>query len=683
MIDKSQNHQDKVNHIAHEIEGKLHHGEKAHSALHEEFHKLQKLDTHHGVLNKHQFKHDVHTVEAKLHKDGYLPHLKITNDHGSHIKISHSKHSFAPHEHGKHPEKLHPTAKQHLDSQHKKILHPDDSNHPKGSFHATNAAHPKGKGHALEKPHKGTAHPAEKPHKGTPHPTEKPHGATKHPLEAPHDRRAPGADLSQGDGQRVPPPADRRNFANPGRDAAPNVDPRLRRAPLDQPSGQDLPQAGFMPRPRPMDQRGYAQPPMDGALQPPPYRNPNEVNQGPGTPYGGMVPDRNQMQVPFGMPIRGGYGDQARFQGQPPGYDQNAGTQLQPYDQSGGFRQPPNQSFDPRGGFNRQQEQYAASYDQNGGFRRPPDQLQPPYDQAGAYRRPDQGQYGAERFNNTDRQREFEQGSDASKLTGRFTEIRLDQTTHAGNSPDALMYVRADFDPSKPVHLAVYNHGFGTRADNTLTHDQMKSMMANAEKNTVLIVPEWQTSPGSRSGASGAFQQGNKFTSMVQESFNKTPGLNGISLNNVDRIDIMSHSAGYSPTEAEIYKNPALANKVHSITLLDSLYDQHGFDRWLSSNINDLASGRKQFYNFSNTTTNERSAAQARYVQGLLRQQGLPTNNFAVDYGSSNGQVGRHASEMASRSIVFARTTVAHMQIPPQYTGAVLASVNREKKGLY
>jgi hypothetical protein len=299
----------------------------------------------------------------------------------------------------------------------------------------------------------------------------------------------------------------------------------------------------------------------------------------------------------------------------------------------------------------------------------------PPYRPPGPYDSLD-GQ-GSQRFDGRWRQpdREISQ----IKTDGDFTQLRLDNrvSNHAG--ADALVYVRKDFDPSKPVHLAVYNHGFGSTVSNSLGQNQIKEMMSNAQANTVLILPEWQASPGSRSGNSGSFAQQGKFTDMVQEAMRRTPSLQGASLGNVDRIDIIAHSAGYGPTEKEIYRNPALANKVHSITLLDSLYDAHGFDQWLKSNIGDLSTGRKQFYNFSNSSTATNSRGQASFVASLLRSNGLPSNNYVADYGSGNGQVQRHSAEMAQRSIVFASTTVPHMQIPGKYIGATLRAVNPDK----
>ncbi|CAN5143963.1 hypothetical protein BH10CYA1_BH10CYA1_38200 [soil metagenome] len=305
-----------------------------------------------------------------------------------------------------------------------------------------------------------------------------------------------------------------------------------------------------------------------------------------------------------------------------------------------------------------------------------------PYHDSDSYRKPnpyESNQFqrpGTERFEN--QLRPSIQNFEQIRTDGEFKELKLENrsSNHAG--ADALVYVRKDFDSSKPVHLVVYNHGFESTVGNALQREKIKEMMSHAQANTVLLLPEWQATPGSRSGNSGPLAQQNKFTNMVQEALQKTPALHGVSLSKVDKIDIIAHSAGYSPTENQIYKNPAIARKVHSITLLDSLYDRHGFDSWLQSNIGDLSTGRKQFYNFSNTSTSSNSRSQAIFVAGLLRKNELPTDNYKLDYNGGNGQVGRHAAAMSGRSIVFASTTVRHGEIPGKYIGPTLAALNPE-----
>ena len=134
-----------------------------------------------------------------------------------------------------------------------------------------------------------------------------------------------------------------------------------------------------------------------------------------------------------------------------------------------------------------------------------------------------------------------------------------------------MVRIPANFDPTKPIHLVIYNHGFGSTAQSAFSDSHLAEQMASAPANTVLIVPEWQKDPGGRNSQQGKFATSGDFRGMLQEALEKTPELQGKTLNDIQSIGIIAHSAGYAPAETELYKN-GLGNKVNSITLLDALY---------------------------------------------------------------------------------------------------------------
>lgn len=220
----------------------------------------------------------------------------------------------------------------------------------------------------------------------------------------------------------------------------------------------------------------------------------------------------------------------------------------------------------------------------------------------------------------------------------------------------------------------IYNHGFRSNVRSSFQETGMDSQMKNAPANTVLIMPEWQAKPASESSNQGRFSEPGRFKAMMQEVFDKTPGLAGKSFNDVANISIVAHSAGYAPSETEIYKN-GLGHKVNSITLLDALYDNHGFDRWLKDNIHDLSSGRKQFNNFYSGTSGN-STEQANRIRQMLKGAGLSESGFYHE--RSNGQRVLEPAHLAAHSIVFkySNATVAglgaHMSMPNLYIGRVL-----------
>ena len=204
--------------------------------------------------------------------------------------------------------------------------------------------------------------------------------------------------------------------------------------------------------------------------------------------------------------------------------------------------------------------------------------------------------------------------------------------------PDAMVLLPKDFDPNKPVHLVVYDHGWRDSAKSAYTNAQLAEQMAKAPPNTVLIVPEWQQVPGSQNttgGMQGTFSKPGCMDGMVKEIFEKTPELKGKTLeHDVDRISIISHSAGYHAAETQLDKdkNPKFAGKVDSLTLLDSLYDEHGFDSWLKDNLKDLSTGKKHFHNVFTAGTEAASKRQAAQLEQWMKDQHLNTNRVAKDY---------------------------------------------------
>jgi hypothetical protein len=267
-------------------------------------------------------------------------------------------------------------------------------------------------------------------------------------------------------------------------------------------------------------------------------------------------------------------------------------------------------------------------------------------------------------------------------LPGEYAEtpaktFELSNLAHrSGNhrTPDAVVRLPENFDPSKPIHLAVYNHGFGSNARSAFQDNKLADQMAKAPPNTVLIVPEWQQDAGSRNGSQGRLSEPGMFKGMIQEVFDKTEGLKGKSLADLDGISIFAHSAGYGPTETEIYKN-GLSDKVKSITLLDALYDGHGFDRWIQDNIKDLAAGKKQFNNFFYGTS-AASKDQALRIKNMLRKEGLSGSAMLEDY-NNGGQV-MDPAQIAGHSINFKFSSATdgkgngpHMSMPGLYVGAV------------
>lgn len=222
-------------------------------------------------------------------------------------------------------------------------------------------------------------------------------------------------------------------------------------------------------------------------------------------------------------------------------------------------------------------------------------------------------------------------------------EVRIKCGTHS--CIRAIVYVPKVSGQQKKIDVVVYNHGYGTTASGAFTQARLIEQMRLSRPASLLIVPEWQKLPGSRNSDQGLFEKEGQFKALLDAAFHQLPQLKGVAISG---MTIVSHSAGYGPTETEIYKN-ALP-QVRSIVLLDSLYDSCGFDPWLKSNIRALSSGEKRFCNIFNDTS-KYSRAQAVRVRQFLRAEGLSSGCLLEDYNNGAALLG--ASAFQEKSIIF------------------------------
>lgn len=248
----------------------------------------------------------------------------------------------------------------------------------------------------------------------------------------------------------------------------------------------------------------------------------------------------------------------------------------------------------------------------------------------------------------------------------------LPHSVHNGKGADAMVIIPKNFDASKPINLTIYNHGWYDSASSSVRNANLAEQMRNAPPNTVLVVPEWQVKPGAHgAGASnqGRFANENFASGMMQDIFNRTPELKGKKLSDINSIGIISHSAGYVPTESMLSRNPDIAKKVTSVTMLDSVYNSGGTNKWIQNNIAELSSGRKQYHNIFNGSTAGESRAQADFVEKALAryERGRSSNNTLIDYSNRPVSV----DQLRSHSIVFKSTTLPHMDIPKRLVGTV------------
>jgi len=300
----------------------------------------------------------------------------------------------------------------------------------------------------------------------------------------------------------------------------------------------------------------------------------------------------------------------------------------------------------------------------------PPKQLHQPDKPPSAVEKPDGGQL---RPTESKVEKPLERGgTDAPAKVFELNHLENRSANH--NTPDAVVRLPEHFDPSKPINVMIYNHGFRSNVRSSFAEANMDAQMREAPPNTVLVMPEWQANAGSSTGDMGRFAEPGRFKAMLQEVFDKTPGLSGKSVRDIKELHIVAHSAGYKPSESEIYNN-GLESKVKSVTLLDALYDGHGFDRWLKNNIADLSAGTKRFTNIYSGTS-DKSQEQAERVKQMLRDADLSDGGFHHERGRSTSVL--EPAHLAGHSIVFKYSQAttggmgAHMSLPNLYVNRVL-----------
>ena len=261
---------------------------------------------------------------------------------------------------------------------------------------------------------------------------------------------------------------------------------------------------------------------------------------------------------------------------------------------------------------------------------------------------------------------------------GRVFELaHLEHNTGRHRTPDAVVFVPDGFDARKPVKLMIYNHGLETNAHSAFEQSLAKQVNG-ADSNTIIVVPEWQTKPNTRSSPSDAkFHEPQFFRKMLTEIMSKTPPLRNLKVDDISSFGVITHSGGYLAAMSEMYKN-GLYNKVTSLTVLDSMYNPIAFDRWMEDNIVDLAYGKKHLQVIYTDHLSAESVGFANRIRQSLHRHKLSESNLYFDRGNASAVLGSDA--FSNHGIVFKKSDFkikgdsAHGSMTHVYVREVLAA---------
>ncbi|MBK9205053.1 MAG: hypothetical protein IPL73_21990 [Candidatus Obscuribacter sp.] len=237
------------------------------------------------------------------------------------------------------------------------------------------------------------------------------------------------------------------------------------------------------------------------------------------------------------------------------------------------------------------------------------------------------------------------QSGDKPSRTYEIQGLRQNAGLH-GN-PDAVVRVPENFDPAKPINLVVYNHGQGNTVSSSLRHANIEEQMRKAPPNTVLVMPEWQTKPGSTVNSMGGLDNRGAFDAMINQALQRTPGLSGKGLSDVKDVTMIGHSAGGYATNLMLGNNE-IGKKVKDLVLIDTV-GQSATTNWIGSHLKDFANGDKHLTNVSASYMGN-SRKQAENVQDMLKAAKLPESTMAKDF--KNGKA-LDPAQLNKHSMVF------------------------------
>jgi hypothetical protein len=265
-----------------------------------------------------------------------------------------------------------------------------------------------------------------------------------------------------------------------------------------------------------------------------------------------------------------------------------------------------------------------------------------------------------------DRGEPASQATIASPTFPQVLLLHLDSGPFPGNAhPQTAVYVPPGFDPSAPVDLLVYLHGWHGRAENTAWW--IGNALAGSPRNALVVVP--QLAWDAPSSADGTFAQSGGFERWVTEVLQKLPppiGPRG--LGDLGEVVLASHSGGYVAA-ADILDHGGLNDHVTGVILLDTVYSRGGsFEAWVADRLQHGQSARLVDLYIHGSPTEGPSHALAAQVRTTL---GTAARGQLVDVVDPRAAL---SSDDLAHSYLFKAVHDPHNDLPPIYLGRLVDS---------
>jgi hypothetical protein len=180
---------------------------------------------------------------------------------------------------------------------------------------------------------------------------------------------------------------------------------------------------------------------------------------------------------------------------------------------------------------------------------------------------------------------------DALKRRGHRTpsgDVLIEGITYSDDR--TLMYVPAGFDPRRPALIVMFFHGHGSVIERTVMEADLPRQITESGANAVLVAPQFAYDAADSSP--GKFWRPAAFARFVDEAATKLAQLltpQGADLRrlsgvfNLAPVMLVAFSGGYKPA-AYVLARGGAAHRIHSVVLLDALYDEEDkFAAWFAS----------------------------------------------------------------------------------------------------
>ena len=238
--------------------------------------------------------------------------------------------------------------------------------------------------------------------------------------------------------------------------------------------------------------------------------------------------------------------------------------------------------------------------------------------------------------------------------------------------PSALVYLPRGFDPTPPLSVVVFLHGFSNCVENVVrdaggecTPDggtraaySLSAQLEATNKNALLLVPEIDYDQ--QTGAPGNLGTSDGFKALLAETLADLTGpLRGATVADVGTLIVTSHSGGYQAAAGIASKGGV---PVDEIDLFDSLYGNiTDFDNWAKA----VGAG-KRFTDFYTSGGGTLSNSQAMATRA---QAWVPAAQLLDDRTTDTLTDAQYAHEL-----VFKLSGLSHDGVPAYYFGKVVGT---------